>query len=103
MIAIMNEFLCSLFSLLDGQTLYLLSQCSRVSNHIELIHYSIVVLQIEEFASDLSKYFQQCYQMKDTQNTVRNLAIVLSSYFIVGSRGVPGLSHLWCAFSSGAG
>ena len=103
MIAIMNEFLCSLFSLLDGQTLYLLSQCSRVSEHIEIIHYSIVVLQIEEFASDLSKYFQHCYQMKDTQNTVRNLAIVLSSYFIIGSSGVPGLSHLWCAFSSGTG
>lgn len=41
-----------LFCLLDGQVLYLLSQCPR----------------IEEFSPDLAKYFLQCHQMKDTQN-----------------------------------
>ena len=40
MITIVCEF--SLFSLLDGQTLYLLSQCSRVSSH--QLHWDNVLL-----------------------------------------------------------
>ena len=58
-------------------------------NCIGIMYCSVMVLQIEEFAPDLSKHFLQCYQMKDTQNIVRILVIVLLLCVSTGSRGFP--------------